>query len=243
MSLHAIEAGISHDIQFSREKPVQSTLHQRLKQLESAGEPNRAILSVAYHEVNHALIARHYGVPMETISTIPEGKNLGRVTFAGYIPSEVFTTIAAGGALATHEGQAHGHGSDMQHIKKHGFSIRAKVAEAADTIRAIHPELRKKVARAVALFREMSGEEFNEIVSIMESDLGMMNNELPMTNDSDPVDKTITEYFEDTYVVTNIRKDTVLKTIFCRHCHVQFGHSPHCPSQKIVFTPSTKQAA
>lgn len=74
--------------------------------------PTPELVSVAGHELNHALVALSLGVPIVSLSVMPEGDSLGRTVIGGLISPETLKIIAGGGGVETHDGCAMGYGSD-----------------------------------------------------------------------------------------------------------------------------------
>ena len=120
------------------------------------------LLNTAGHELNHALAAIASGISVLDLSVIPTNDSLGRTMFAGHIPVEKLQVIAAAGKVATHDGCAHGHESDMLkvHILSHlynGMPAEKAVMIAHSIISKYPIEVRRRTADIIAYMGEISG--------------------------------------------------------------------------------------
>lgn len=123
----------------------------------------------AGHELNHALVAYMMGVPVNMVSVVPEGNSLGRTVFGGHHSLHEMQVIAAARSVATHDGTAHGFGSDMYKVNlihhfADGISPEAARSQAAAIISTIPHAVRNKAAEILAHMKETPGSRLSEIL-------------------------------------------------------------------------------
>lgn len=120
------------------------------------------LLNTSGHELNHAIVALESGVPVISVSVIPDGNSLGRTAFSGLLSPDIIKIIAAAGSVATHDGCAHGYGSDLSKVDMLGHFYGGITRESATSyasaiISKYSTEVRRKAAEIIAYLGEVSG--------------------------------------------------------------------------------------
>ncbi|OGH19387.1 MAG: hypothetical protein A3F31_03280 [Candidatus Levybacteria bacterium RIFCSPHIGHO2_12_FULL_38_12] len=118
------------------------------------------LVHTAGHELNHALVAMDNGVTVAGITVVRRGNVLGSTSVVGDVFSDTFRAIAAGGSIATHDGNAFGYGSDIQEVLGHpqGRSSTTDILERAKSaITKYSVEVRRKAAEMIAYLKNVTG--------------------------------------------------------------------------------------
>ena len=204
------------------------------------------IVSVASHELNHALVALAHGIPIESISVIPSGNILGRTTLGGIVSLETMKVIAAGGGVHTHDGHAEGYGSDkykvdVLHHFHGGHSWESAKSQAASALSVYSREVRRKAAEIVAYLGKVSGSLIGEIMlraqmEINEEKHGESEPIVPINiaeNKSEGytiIDNLPNNISKITYVIVGEKKR---EEFLCGICHGVDSHMEKCPNSKL----------
>lgn len=207
--------------------------------------PSPELVSVAGHELNHALVALTHGAPVISISVIPEGNSLGRTVLGGLVSLETMKVIAAGGGVETHEGHSEGFGSDkyrvdVLHHFHGGHSWESARGQAASALSVYSREVRRKAAEIIAYLGRVSGSLLSEIMLRAQMEVNEekhQNNELfvPIFIQNNSKDQTIIENLPNNIskiiyvVVGKIEKEEFI----CGNCQGVNGHAKECPKSEL----------
>lgn len=204
------------------------------------------LLNTAGHELNHAIAAMELGLPLISISVIPDRNSLGRTVFSGLLSSDTMKVIASAGAVSTHDGCAHGYGSDMFKVDmlNHfygGITRESAVSQASAIVSKYSVEVRKKAAEIIAYLGEISGSmiplvflraqmEVNLEKGITDGQFISKTNPT-QTSELKPKDYTVIDYLPNnsyrvTYVVDGRRKK---EELICAICQGTNDHKASCP--------------
>jgi hypothetical protein len=109
------------------------------------------------HELNHLFVAYQLGIPMNatTLTALPEGDTLGKVTLPDHVDYSTLQIVAAAGSIPAHDGKARGYGSDLYKAKLiEIFGMGTTVAEAqrkaASLINFYDSDVRMMCAKIIA---------------------------------------------------------------------------------------------
>jgi hypothetical protein len=206
------------------------------------------LMGVASHELNHALVALAYGVPIESISVIPTGDSLGRTTIGGLVSLEKLKVIAAGGGVETHDGcAAHGYGNDkykvdMMHYHHGGRDWESAGSLAASAISKYSTDVRSIASEIIAFLGEVSGDTLPLILMRAQVEANVRKGiddgpiiKTPTFHKEESQTRTIIDTFPNniyriTYVVIG-KKDE--EKYLCGLCLGINDHSKNCPNDKI----------
>lgn len=238
-------AEIARSIQEIRQEPP-----KKVMSLSFVPEPRNRItssdlVSVASHELNHALIAWACRVAIDSISVIPSGNILGRTTLAGSVSMETLKLIAAGGGVHTHDGAAEGFGSDQfkvewMHHYHGGHSWESAKSRAEAIVSGFSKDVRRKASEIIAYLGEVSGSMMGDIMARAQMEVNeeksesqpIIQFEMPKIESEN---RTIIEDLPNNiqriiYVVVG-KKDE--EKYLCGLCQGINGHLEECPNAKI----------
>lgn len=237
----------SRPIQQFVETPFRKVMPLSFVPENRSGLVSQESISVASHELNHALVALAYGVSIESISVIPSGDSLGRTTISGLVSLEKMKVIAAGGGVDTHEGRARGFGSDkykvdMMHYCHGGHDWENAGSLAASVISKYSADVRSIAAEIIAFLREVSGDQLALILMRAQVEAngrkGIHDSPIIKTptlrkeesQNRTSIDTLQNNMYKITYVVIG-KKDE--KKYLCGLCREVDSHSKNCPNAKI----------
>lgn len=211
------------------------------------GVPSPELVSVAGHELNHALVALAYGVPIVSLSVKPEGNSLGRTILGGIVDMETMKVISAGGGVHTHQGHAEGYGSDKYKVdflyhSNGGDSWDRVIGRAANIISRYSNKVRERAAEIVAHLKELRGSIIYELLLRAEMEINEENHVkkeleiqtflIPQVQSENKtiIDSLRNNMYRITYVV--IGKENK-EEMFCGVCKSVNGHLEKCPNVKL----------
>lgn len=209
------------------------------------GEVSSDALHTAGHELNHAIVARELGLPIVGISVVPSGDSLGRTVLGGLCSIDSIKIVAAAGSLATHDGSAHGYGSDMHKVDMlahhYGGIQRGEAVNTASSILGKYSlEIRKKAAEILAYMRQAPGSMISAILerAHFEVQYEKGGHVQSFSNFSKPepesnqkreftvIDNLPNDQYRIRYVIDGyVRKEEYI----CGACQGVNGHSGDCP--------------
>jgi len=214
-------------------------------------------IKTAGHEFNHAIVALALGVPILSLSVIPDGDSQGRTTFAGHIPAKTMQLIAAAGKVATCDGHAHGYGSDMSKVALLSRYFNGMSEEEASTQaeNIIHnycsSDVRKRVEQMIACVGEIPGHKIPLFLTTAQIEVNLkkgINYEIPneqktennSENEHQTDKKTVIKYLTngDQRIIYLIGNKTEREELMCHLCLGVNDHDESCPRHKkevIIF--------
>ncbi len=216
--------------------------------------PSPELVSVAEHELNHALVAMLNGAYVIDLSVVPDGDSLGRTTVGGLISHELAKIISAAGGVDTPSGFARGFGSDkfkvdVIHHYHGGHSWDSARSQASVILSSIPFEERRIASIIIASKKEVTG---SEIPSIMRMARLIVNNGKETKTDSvilvpqperEFKEKTIIDLLPGNmqrvrYVIAGVIKK---EELICGVCFRINGHDEKCPNEKLANTEAQKK--
>lgn len=259
------------------ERPLRKSVVERMSSAPLSHVPlerkgvNEHQKHVAGHELNHALTAYGLGVPVISISVIPEGDSLGRNIFGGGINPRDFQIIATAGSIATHDGTAKGFGSDLHtaHLIEHyydGIGVDQARNIAIQHVMSVPRDVRERAAEIIAYLGEISGSLVPSILHRAEWEIKMEEEGLFAAEQFAQEHReqqheqelappnfdtfTIIERFVDVNGNEQMRWKVIERTseggnVPCPVCKQEKGHEPGCvlaPHEDRVDPPRTPQA-
>ncbi len=134
-------------------------------------------VETANHELNHAIVARSFGMSVLGISVKDGGNILGITTFSGGNLHDI-AVVAAAGAVDTVDGKASGYGSDkykaeLIHHHYGGHSFDAGKTAAEEIIAEYSPDLRRKASEIIAYLGEVPGAILPDVIRRAQYELDM----------------------------------------------------------------------
>ncbi|MBI2028510.1 MAG: hypothetical protein HYT07_02760 [Candidatus Levybacteria bacterium] len=214
-------------------------------------EPERrssppGLITVAGHELNHALVALAHGIPIVSLSVMPKGDSLGRTVIGGWVSTETMKVIAAGGGVETHDGSAEGFGSDkykvdVMHHFHGGHSWDSARNQAASIVSRFSNRIRERAAEIIAYLGTVAGSLIGDIMRRAQMELdqekGIETEQLILV--SNPQQeykyKTIIDELPGNvqrirYVVVGVVKK---EEYLCGICQGINSHEEDCPNAKL----------
>mgnify|MGYP001595361064 FL=1 len=215
------------------------------------------LLNTAGHELNHAIAAMESGVPVISISVIPDGNSLGRTAFSGLLSPDTMKIIAAAGSVATHDGCAHGYGSDLlkAHILNHfygGMPLESAASQAAAIISKYSIEVRKKAAEIIAYLGEISGSMIPMVFLRAQIEVNLENGIIdgqfiPKANPAEtnkPKGYTVIDYLRNgdykiTYFIGENKEKEELACTICKGINDHLKSCPKYNKEKLLSQEGT----
>lgn len=210
--------------------------------------------SIAGHELNHALVAIANGVTVINISLEPMGNSLARTTLGGMVSMETMKVIAAGGGVETHDGCAHGFGSDKSkvdilHHFHGGYSWESAKGRASNILASYSLDVRRKAAEIIAYMKEVSGSRIYDVMRRAQMEVDeekgiktepiiflLQHQEQEEFESYTVIDELPGNMQRITYVVGEVRKEEFL----CGACHGIKYHDKECQQAKLKADSETK---
>lgn len=216
-------------------------------------------IETANHELNHALVALDYGILPVSISIEPDSTSRGRTTFAGEIPNDVFTIIAAGGAVETVFGNAKGYGNQYIHGSDFGYISQIKkgatnldeiymnaVSHARASISRLIPnkEVLRRASAIIADMKHVPGHMIGKIIEIAEQEVnfGVETNGVTISEKIEGLSTSNINYRIQTIIDTDAQGEVTKRVIIldetqdnktkCTHCGEFGGHEVSCSMRK-----------
>lgn len=139
----------------TEERPPMDDIFNGEKIIDREFDPG--LMNTIGHELNHLMVAYKLGVPMggTTLTAVPKGDILGQVTLPDHTDYKTLQIIATAGSVPTHDGSAHGYGSDMYKAQLiELFGMGTSVADARRTAQSLinfySSDVRKLCAKIIA---------------------------------------------------------------------------------------------
>ena len=204
-------------------------------------------IHVAGHELNHALTAHFLGVPVLSISVIPEGNTLGKTIVGGALNPAKTRAIFAAGSVETHDGTANGYGYDVSIVNRIDLyhpehSHNSPQAEARTIINQVPKDIRERAAEIIAYMGVVPGSLLPDILKRAHLELEHEGRNVPPFE----IDKNeqIEVFDKDTFsiiselkngskrvqIIKNFKK--ISEHMYCNLCDTINAHSPDCPSNQ-----------
>lgn len=146
------------------------------------------LLNTIGHELNHLIAAYKLNVPLEsmTLTAVPEGNTLGKVTLPDHVDMKTLQVVAMAGSVPAPDGKAQGFGSDVYKAKlieilANGKPIQQARSEAASLISFYDSDVREMCAKIIAYLQTeknmpyIEGDLFRDIEKRARYELEMKN--------------------------------------------------------------------